>query len=585
MIVAPAPTPEATPQPPPQQQQQHSCAQSEYWRNVAEQERAGRLEAEARERRGRQLQSAQIQVLDNSRLLPADRIYMARLVTEQAYQRQKQGGDDPVVNLAMVATSTGVGPAVATRCAKTLQSAGVIQRYDEREHIDPTASEVAEAQQRGGQARGHVRTHTHIRQERPIHEALEIIAQLDPERPEWGGRRVRRIRPECPVCHSDHTSLECLACGLTFSTADLLAKEQAEADARHVTLQDEESGEENGGADPTAAVTLKNCEQRYVEPSDSSRWRVTKNSPTESTEGAGADRPQVVKTVTLQDEESRPAWLAPKPGHMPQPLLHLPQWVFWRAEWRDGKWTKPPLDPRTGKPASVSDPTTWGTIHDALDGLQRHGGDGVGFIFTAGDPFATVDLDTLDDDARAIIRALDSYTEHSPSGRGAHVIVKASKPAGGCRRGTVEIYDQARFLTITGHRIDGSPATIRERQDELAAVHAALFPPAQAAAPQRPHVPARADDDAVIERLCRVRSNAGNLWRGDTVGYPSKSEADWALLGHLYNFTDGDGARMHRLFLRSGLYDPTDWDRPDGHGTHGEAEVQRLVNLRTGADA
>jgi hypothetical protein len=48
------------------------------------------------------------------------------------------------------------------------------------------------------------------------------------------------------------------------------------------------------------------------------------------------------------------------PGTVPAELAAVPQWVAWQWEERDGKPTKPPLNPHGGQRASTTDPATWG---------------------------------------------------------------------------------------------------------------------------------------------------------------------------------------------------------------------------------
>ena len=43
----------------------------------------------------------------------------------------------------------------------------------------------------------------------------------------------------------------------------------------------------------------------------------------------------------------------------------LPQWVYWRAELREGKPTKIPYSPKSGTRARCGDPLTWGTLPEA----------------------------------------------------------------------------------------------------------------------------------------------------------------------------------------------------------------------------
>ncbi|MFH1950096.1 MAG: hypothetical protein ABIL06_00620, partial [Pseudomonadota bacterium] len=101
------------------------------------------------------------------------------------------------------------------------------------------------------------------------------------------------------------------------------------------------------------------------------------------------------------------------PGELKDP----DQWVLWKWEERDGKPTKPPYDPKTGKRASHTDPSTWGTFEDAVKALQK-GFDGIGFVFTEKDPFCGIDLDDCRDPvsgeiapwAVKLIKEFDSYT-------------------------------------------------------------------------------------------------------------------------------------------------------------------------------
>lgn len=143
--------------------------------------------------------------------------------------------------------------------------------------------------------------------------------------------------------------------------------------------------------------------------------------------------------------------------------------------------------------------------------VSAQGGfDGIGFVFSPGDPFCGVDLDELNDDARRVIAWLASYTERSVSGRGAHVIIRAALPAGARHRaGAVEVYDRARFFVFTGDRLDGTPATIEPRQSQLERV-LDEFLPTRRAQPRRsnPGLPGPVDSDD--ERLLVRAHTAAN---------------------------------------------------------------------------
>src|SRR5262249_17868058 len=136
--------------------------------------------------------------------------------------------------------------------------------------------------------------------------------------------------------------------------------------------------------------------------------------------------------------------------NVPRELRETPQWLYWRGQDRlneqtgEVKVSKIPIHPHTLKRPSAKDPRTWGTIEDccealpcALEGWEEedpsaYRGGGLGFVFTATDPYAGVDLDHCRDPetgeinpwAQQIVHALASYTEVSPSGTGVHLFVQ-----------------------------------------------------------------------------------------------------------------------------------------------------------------
>ncbi len=144
---------------------------------------------------------------------------------------------------------------------------------------------------------------------------------------------------------------------------------------------------------------------------------------------------------------------------LPNELLEYKQWVLWRQAHVDGRVTKQPISPWSGKLASCDRPKTWSSYRHVLYAMRRHVCDGIGFVFTETDPFCGIDLDhcrthdgAITPEAQRVISRLDSYTEISPSGTGIHIIVKAKLPCRGRRNKQMEIYDSGRYFTITGQR-------------------------------------------------------------------------------------------------------------------------------------
>ncbi len=67
---------------------------------------------------------------------------------------------------------------------------------------------------------------------------------------------------------------------------------------------------------------------------------------------------------------------------IPRELQDCKQWVCWTRIGQER--IKLPISPATGRPASSTDPATWGSYQQAKATASRFGLDGIGFVFTAG---------------------------------------------------------------------------------------------------------------------------------------------------------------------------------------------------------
>lgn len=256
---------------------------------------------------------------------------------------------------------------------------------------------------------------------------------------------------------------------------------------------------------------------------------------------------------------------------IPPELRALPQWVVASGvPTLNDKEGKVPRNPRTGQPASVTDPTTWGTFDEATAAGYRH----VGFVLSQSDPFCIVDLDdpatlkvdgvtvanpdaeavaTIGADHRRIFAALSSYAELSQSGTGIHIICRGSVPHG-VRRDRVEIYSDARYMICTGNVIKQSPIT--DQQPLLTALFQEMEQGALGEAELVQVASHLTDDD--LFNMASTAANAAKfmqLWRGEWQGvpeWPTQSEADFALLAML-GFYSPDNEQVRRMFRWSGL--------------------------------
>jgi hypothetical protein len=233
------------------------------------------------------------------------------------------------------------------------------------------------------------------------------------------------------------------------------------------------------------------------------------------------------------------------------------RWVLWRLEMvRNNRGelvpTKVPYQ-LSGKHASSTDPETWCSYAEAQAAVGSYTGVGV----MMGDGLGCVDLDHCVADGRImpwvreIIIALDSYSEFSPSGSGVHILgTDILLPGKGRKRpyesGAVELYDTARFLTFTGKWLPKTPADILSRRSQFNELYERI--------------------DSTASRTQGSKDFA-LLWAGEweRAGFPSQSEAVFALCQLLNAKYENNADRVDEEFRKSGLFSgkwaEEKWDR------------------------
>jgi hypothetical protein len=181
------------------------------------------------------------------------------------------------------------------------------------------------------------------------------------------------------------------------------------------------------------------------------------------------------------------------------PLKALPNWVCWKWEWKidkkgNGKWTKPPYQPRNPiQYARNNDPSTWGTYEEALAAFEAGRCDGIGFNLL-GHEFSAFDLDkcrdrhagTIAPEAMEIVDRAKSYTEMTVSGTGLRVIGFGDKSTIHCKQKIpgsnveVESYSNtARYIVISGNPLPGTCPHLGGIGREMKTVVAKLDAPQQ----------------------------------------------------------------------------------------------------------
>lgn len=287
---------------------------------------------------------------------------------------------------------------------------------------------------------------------------------------------------------------------------------------------------------------------------------------------------------------------APNLKAIPDELKTLKRWVIWKYVQRPGakKPTKPPYNAATDELAESNNPATWSTFEVALKALETGKYEGLGFMFghegSNDKTYTGIDLDNLNTPekwvwANDIIKRFDSYTEISPSGAGVHILITGRKGEGRLRERTkdVEIYDKTHYFTITGDRVEGAPATVNEREEQLRSFYDKTFK--KGVEITTPSLPVASSPillsekietsppmatDLIIENLRRAANGAKfkKLFEdGDISDYNSKSEADAGLAGIIY-FRTQRAEQIKEIMLLSALKRLDEggkkkWDRPD----------------------
>lgn len=291
------------------------------------------------------------------------------------------------------------------------------------------------------------------------------------------------------------------------------------------------------------------------------------------------------------------------------PFAAYRQFIIYVLEWdaAKGKYHKFPIDYRTGRMPPKGNggahwPDIWTDAQTAIATAARLGTQyGVGFVFTAADPFWFLDIDNclLPDGsgwspiAQQLCAAFPgSAIEVSASGKGLHLFGSGRVAEHGCRNKMLglEFYTEGRFVALTGTNAAGSAAG--DFSYVLPWLVQNFFPPGAAGDDGRPaewtEEPVAqwrgpVDDDDLLRRALQSHSAASafgskasfrdlfecnieqlaKTYPPDNDRSPyNASNADRALAQHLAFWTGKDCARIERLMQRSALVREK-WNRED----------------------
>lgn len=159
---------------------------------------------------------------------------------------------------------------------------------------------------------------------------------------------------------------------------------------------------------------------------------------------------------------------------MPASMRERKQWLLWRFMSYEGD-TKPRKVPfyasgrkRSGAQGSADDLAELVTFNVAMAQLALGHFDGMGFAFLPGDGLIGIDIDGAIDLESGevsqrcldIVAACGSYTEHSPSGKGVHIIVAGETTTFKDNSIGLEVFCGRQFFTCTGAHWADTPAEV-----------------------------------------------------------------------------------------------------------------------------
>lgn len=286
----------------------------------------------------------------------------------------------------------------------------------------------------------------------------------------------------------------------------------------------------------------------------------------------------------------------------PAALVDDEQWLVWRVEERDNSETKVPYSASNpSKKVGTDSPDSWTDFITAYETMCTIDGiDGIGFVFTAEDPYVGIDLDhivgdsEIDEWAQDVVSTVDSYTEVSPSGDGLHIIAEGSLLTSHQQRDNnvgLEMYDSGRFFTVTGRRLVNSAMDVKSCPDAVHSVQTKLldkcvsddggdieiddWDASQASSTLN------GIEQEMEEYLIAVNDKFEKLHQGYNLHYPSPSEADKAYLNQLAWVTKGDAKKMESI-ARSGDRLRSKWDSDRGNSTWLRQEIKESIRFNDG---
>ena len=261
--------------------------------------------------------------------------------------------------------------------------------------------------------------------------------------------------------------------------------------------------------------------------------------------------------------------------NIPDELTKLDQWVTSHPKWKGTKWDKPPLSVH-GSAASSTARVSWTSFETLKKYYPQKTFSYIGFVLTKTAKIVAIDLDgcrnpetgAITPAAQEIIERFASYTEVSPSGEGIRIFIlitrwpldkDGTKVKAPWRRGSekaeIEFAVSRKYFTVTGHHLDGTPASVQKNQAALEWLIETYFAKSTKPKPTQTTAPISLslDDEQIIEKARKAANGAkfSAVFDGLNGGNPS---SDDEALCCLLAYWTREGAQIERIWRLSPIW-------------------------------
>lgn len=277
--------------------------------------------------------------------------------------------------------------------------------------------------------------------------------------------------------------------------------------------------------------------------------------------------------------------------NIPPHLLEKNQWVCFKILHEENVEhdRKLPINPLTGYLASSTDPETWGSYEQAIQGLDIYECQCVAYALKKEDNLVFIDLDkaivngTPTDLAKEILNQFEgTYTELSQSGTGYHILCSGNLKAN--RRTTktgsvteIEMYDQKRFMILTGHVIGTN--LVPDKNKEANELYDRFFKDEKP--PQFMPTQLYLEDQEIIEKILRQK-NSDKFERifkhADLSDYQNNNSQAELALANFISFYTKDHSQIERIIQSSAHFDQKRMDKWTKNSVYPALTINKAIS-------